>query len=48
MHYLLAEDRLEVSCYLSTMQEHLGRNFKFRVREGTVYIGGFDWHEEEF
>ena len=22
MHYLLAEDRLEVSCYLSTMQEH--------------------------
>ena len=23
MHYLLAEDRLEVSCYLSTMQELL-------------------------
>lgn len=22
MHYLLAEDRLEVSCYLSTIQEH--------------------------
>ena len=48
MHYLLAEDRLEVSCYLSTMQEHLGRNFKFRVGDSTAYIGGWDWHEEEF
>lgn len=48
MHYLLAEDRLEVSCYLSTMQEHLGRNFKFRVGDSSAYIGGWDWHEEEF
>lgn len=48
MHYLLAEDRLEVSCYLSTMQEHLGRNFKFRIGDSTAYIGGWDWHEEEF
>lgn len=48
MHYLFAEDMQELSRYLATMQEHLGRNFKFRVREGTVYIGGWDWHEEEF
>lgn len=49
MHYLLADDRLELSRYLSVMQEHLGRNFKFRVGDGgTVYIGGWDWHEEEF
>ena len=49
MHYLFVEDMLELSRYLSTMQEHLGRNFKFRVGDGrTVYIGGFDWHEEEF